>query len=95
MQLLKNCGAIHAAFDKIDPEKKALYSLVSDVKKDVIANDQPPYDASAKHNVKLTIDNILNGSKTLRDKLIAGKLILVGALYDVSNGTIDWNTNNW
>jgi carbonic anhydrase len=91
----KNCGAIHAAFDKLDPENKQLVSLIAQVKKDVIANDQPPYDASAKHNVKLTIDHILNFSTTIREKMLARNLILVGALYDVTNGTIDWNSSNW
>lgn len=91
----KNCGAIGAAFGKVDPENKELFSLVSHVKNDVIAGDKPPYDASAKHNVKKTIDDILNDSKTLRDKLVAGKLIVVGALYDVANGRIDWDTSGW
>ena len=91
----KNCGAIGAAFGKVDPENKELFSLVSHVKKDVIVGDKPPYDASARHNVKKTIDDILNNSKSLRDKLVAGKLIVVGALYDVANGRIDWDTNNW
>jgi carbonic anhydrase len=91
----KNCGAIGAAFGKLDPENKDLNSLVSHVKSDVVANDTPPYDASARHNVKKTIDGILTDSKTLHDKVKEGKLVVVGALYDVSNGTIDWNTANW
>jgi len=91
----KNCGAIHAAFDKVDTANKELVKLIAQVKKDVVPNDKPPYDASAKHNVKKTIDNILNGSQTIREKQAVGKLIVVGALYDVGNGTIDWNTDNW
>lgn len=91
----RNCGAIAAAFGKVDPENKDLASLVDHVKQDVIANDTPPYDASAKHNVKMTIENIINGSKTIHDKLISGDLIIAGALYDVSNGTINWDSHNW
>jgi len=91
----RNCGAISAAFAELDPENKELVSLVGAVKKDVLANDKPPYDASAKHNVKVTIDNILANSKTLRDKHANGEVVIVGALYDVTNGTIDWNTTNW
>jgi carbonic anhydrase len=91
----RNCGAIGAAFGKLDPGNKDLNSLVSHVKSDIVPNDKPPYDASAKHNVKKTIDGILTDSKTLHDKVKEGKLVVVGALYDVSNGTIDWNTTNW
>ncbi|MFL5811327.1 MAG: carbonic anhydrase, partial [Flavisolibacter sp.] len=91
----KNCGAIHAAFDKLNPENRQLVSLIEHVRADIVPNDQPPYDASAKHNVKLTIKNILDGSKTIREKVLKGDVILVGALYDVSNGTIDWNTEGW
>lgn len=91
----KNCGAINAAFGKVDPGIKGLSSLVEQVKKDVIPGDKAPYDQSAKHNVKLTIDHILSSSKTIHDKFEAGDLIIAGALYDVSNGTIDWNSSDW
>jgi carbonic anhydrase len=91
----KNCGAISAAFSKIDPANKELVSLIAHVKMDIVPTDSPPYDASAKHNVKKTMDNILNGSKTIREKMMAGNLILVGALYNVADGSIDWNSNNW
>src|SRR5215218_6226550 len=52
----KNCGAIYAAFDKIDTANKELVTLIAKVKKDIVPNDKPPYDASAQHNVKKTID---------------------------------------
>jgi carbonic anhydrase len=91
----KNCGAIHAAFEKVDTANKELVKLIAHVKMDVIPNDKPPYDASAKHNVKKTIDNILKGSQTIREKQASGKLIVVGALYDVGKGSIDWNTDDW
>jgi len=90
-----NCGAISAAFGKVDPVNKELASLVAHVQKDIISIDKPPYDASAKHHVKKTIENILSGSKTIHEKLLHGELIIVGALYDVGNGTIDWNTDHW
>jgi len=91
----RNCGAIHAAFSKVDPSNKELVSLIAHVKMDIVPQDSPPYDASAKHNVKKTIDNIINGSKTVREKITSGELIIVGALYDVTDGSIDWNSNNW
>lgn len=91
----KNCGAVGAAFGKVDPEIKELSSLVAHVKQDIIPNDKEPYDASAKHNVMKTVAGILKDSKTLGNKVNEGKLIVVGALYDVSNGTIDWDTTGW
>jgi len=91
----RNCGAISAAFSKVDPVNTGLVSLIAHVKMDIIPTDSPPYDASAKHNVKKTIDNILNGSRTIREKMMKGDLILTGALYDVANGSIDWDSSNW
>ena len=91
----RNCGAISAAFSNVDPANTGLVSLIAHVKMDIIPKDSPPYDASAKHNVKKTIDNILNGSRTIREKMMKGDLILTGALYDVANGSIDWDSSNW
>src|SRR5215203_6953216 len=54
----KNCGAISAAFSKVDSANTGLVSLIAHVRMDIIPTDSPPYDASAKHNVKKTIDNI-------------------------------------
>lgn len=91
----KNCGAIHAAFDKIDPTNEELVPLIDHVKQGIIPNDTPPYDRSAKHNVVKTIQDILNNSKTIHSKVQAHEVVIVGALYDVTNGTVDWNTANW
>jgi len=91
----KNCGAIGAAFGKVDPANKDLASLIAHVKLDVVPADKPPYEASSKHNVKKTIENILQQSETIRQKQKEGKLVIVGGLYDVSNGTIDWNDAGW
>jgi carbonic anhydrase len=90
-----NCGAINAAFSTVDPANKELVSLISHVKMDIIPEDTPPYDASAKHNVKKTIENILNGNKIIHDKVVSADLIVVGALYNVADGSIDWNSDNW
>lgn len=91
----RNCGAIHAAFEHVDPSNEDLVPLVEHVKEGIVPNDSAPYDASAKHNVMKTIDNILKNSKAIRSKVEAHQLIIVGALYDVTNGTIDWDTSNW
>jgi carbonic anhydrase len=90
-----NCGAINAAFGHIDPSTKELSSLIERVKKRVLPNDQPPYDASAKHNVKLTIKDILENCLTIKRKFDDNELLLVGALYDVSNGKVSWKDSAW
>jgi carbonic anhydrase len=91
----RNCGAIHAAFEHIDPANEDLVPLVDHIKEDIIPNDPSPYDASAKHHVMKTIEKILNKSKAIRSRVEAHEVMIVGGLYDVTNGTIDWNTANW
>jgi carbonic anhydrase len=91
----KNCGAINAVFGHVDPSNEELIPLIAHIKEGSIPNDPPPYDASAKHNVVRTIDHILKNSKSIRSKVEAHELIIAGALYDVTNGTIDWDTRNW
>ena len=91
----KNCGAIHAAFDKIDSTNEELVPLIDHVKEGIIPNDSPPYDKSAKHNVIKTIQDILDNSKTIRSKVQAQEVVIIGALYDVTNGVVDWDSANW
>src|SRR4030095_2687410 len=91
----KNCGAIHAAFDHVDSANEELVPLIAHVKEGVIPNDSEPYDRSAKHNVAKTIEDILNKSKIIHSKVEAHEIVIVGALYDVSNGTVDWDSANW
>jgi carbonic anhydrase len=90
-----NCGAITAAFGKVDSSYKNLVALIAHVKEDVIPNDTAPYDASAKHNVVKTIENILKNSNSIRAKVESNDVKIVGALYDVATGTVDWETSNW
>lgn len=90
-----NCGAITAAFGKLDSSSENLVRLIADVKKDVVPNDSPPYDTSAKHNVAVSIQNILKNSKSIRAKVEAGEVKIVGALYNVATGAVDWNSANW
>jgi carbonic anhydrase len=90
-----NCGVITAAFGKPDSSSENLVRLIAEVKENVVVNDKLPYDASARHNVARTIENILQNSKSIREKVNAGEVKIVGALYDVSTGKVDWNNVNW
>jgi len=90
-----NCGAIAAAFGNVDSSAKELYELIAHVKRAVVPNDQPPYDATAKNNVALTMADILQHSGTVKKKYEDNELMLVGALYDVSNGKVIWKEPGW
>ncbi len=90
-----NCGAVHAAFGTVDPSDEDLVPLIDHVKHDIVPNDTPPYDASAKHNVKITIGEILKNSKLIRSKVDSHELTVVGALYNVADGTVDWDSSKW
>jgi carbonic anhydrase len=85
-----NCGAIAAAFGNVDSSAKELTKLIAHVKRSIVPNDQPPYDATAKNNVKLTMEDILQYSSTVKAKYDNQELLLVGALYDVSTGKVSW-----
>jgi len=91
----RNCGAIHAAFGQVDSANEDLVPLIADVKEGVIPDDSEPYDRSAKHNVAKTIADILNKSKIIHSKVQAHEVVIVGALYDVTNGTVDWDSAKW
>jgi carbonic anhydrase len=90
-----NCGAIAAAFGNVDSSAKELYELVTHVKRAVVPHDKPPYDATAKNNVKLTIEDILQHSGTVKRKYDDHELLLVGAMYDVNNGKVTWKGPGW
>lgn len=85
-----NCGAIAAAFGHVDSSAKELYELIAHVKRAVVPNDKPPYDATAKNNVELTMADILQHSGMIKRKFDDNELLLTGAVYDVSNGKVTW-----
>ncbi|OQP56062.1 hypothetical protein A4H97_21000 [Niastella yeongjuensis] len=90
-----NCGAIAAAFGNVDTSARELYELVTHVKRAIVPHDKPPYAATAKNNVKLTMDDILQHSSTVKRKYDDHDLLLVGAMYDVSNGKVNWKDDGW
>ncbi len=49
-------------------------------------------DAVAKRNVTNVVDKILNDSQTLRRLVYEGKIAVMGAMYDVSTGDIEYLT---
>jgi carbonic anhydrase/SulP family sulfate permease len=49
-------------------------------------------DAVAKRNVERTVKAILNRSELIRNAVESGQVLLVGALYDVQSGNIEFFT---
>jgi carbonic anhydrase len=90
-----NCGAITAAFGNVDSSAKELYELIVHIRRAIVPNDKPPYDATAKNNVKLTMEDILEHSPTVKRKFDDNELLIAGALYDVSNGKVTWKEPAW
>lgn len=47
-------------------------------------------DAAIRANVQQSILDVLTRSSVVRERVAAGKLLVVGGVYDVASGTIDW-----
>ncbi len=85
-----NCGAVAAAFGNVDSSAKELYELIEHVKRAVVPHDKPPYNATVRNNVKLTMDDILQHSGAVKRKYDNNELHLAGAVYNVSTGKVNW-----
>lgn len=89
------CGAVNAACN--DVELGNITSLLSKVKPavDFIRKDQEEMSDSAiedvaVQNVKVSIDRIRQESQILAELESAGQIDIVGAVYDVSSGKVDF-----
>lgn len=91
------CGAIKGAIDKV--ELGNLTGLLDTIKPAVAAtqyNDErtsknPKFvDLVARTNVLLTMDAIREGSPILADLEKKGTIKIAGAMYDLSNGVVDF-----
>jgi len=91
-----NCGAVKGAID--DVELGHLTGLLSKIRpavNEVEAQDGKQgsknlafVDKVAAANVKRVVAEIRTRSKTLRDLIDAGKLKIVGGMYDISTGQV-------
>ncbi|MFC5047630.1 carbonic anhydrase family protein [Aquimarina hainanensis] len=95
-----SCGAIKGACD--DAKLGNLTSLIGKLKP-AVAGVTKPEDASlrtsknidfvnevAVKNVQLTIDAIRKDSEVLREMEEQGEIIIVGGMYDIQNGKVDF-----
>ena len=93
-----NCGAVKGACDNIklgnltnvlesiEPAVKA----VKDVKGERNSKNPAFVEAVAKENVMITMREIKEKSPILRALIDSGKVGLVGAMYDIETGKVEW-----
>lgn len=88
------CGAVKGACDNVDLGNAT--SLVTNIRPSVEAvagqsctsSDSSMVDKVASHNVESTIDEIRKQSQIMADLESQGKIKIVGAMYDISNGKV-------
>jgi carbonic anhydrase len=89
------CGAVAGAIDKA--ELGHLTGLLAKIRPAVDATDYQGersaknyafVDAVARKNIELTMTEIKNNSAVLNDMIIAGKLKIIGAMYDIESGVL-------
>jgi carbonic anhydrase len=98
------CGGIAAALDKLPPGAEPppdaagsmhLASLVFAIKTAMgpvgaTAATPDPWTAAAEQNVRRTVDSLLNWSEPIRRRVETGQLRVVGAMYHVETGAVDF-----
>ncbi|AWX44332.1 Carbonate dehydratase [Flagellimonas maritima] len=95
-----SCGAVKGACD--DAKMGNLTVLLSKIKPAVDAISEPSDESQrnsknidfvnnvAEKNVKLTIDNIRRQSPVLNEMEENGEIIIVGGMYDISTGEVNY-----
>jgi len=91
------CGAIkgacnHVKMGNLTGLLKKIRVVVKEFSKDKRVNQQSSdfIDLISKENVKNVLKNIPKKSKIIRDLVKNKKIIIVGAMYDVSSGKVDF-----
>lgn len=94
----ESCGAISAAIDNV--QLGNITALLENVKPAVAALSDYPGDKTsanpefvhlvAEKNVELTVQNILKKSPIVAEMVTAGEVNIVGALYDLHTGTVEF-----
>jgi carbonic anhydrase len=91
------CGAIkgacnHLKMGNLTGLLKKIRVVVKEFSKDKQVNQQSSdfIDLISKENVKNVLKNIPKKSKIIRDLVKNKKIIIVGAMYDISSGKVDF-----
>ena len=95
-----SCGAIKGACD--DAKLGNLTALIGKIKPAVAAVPNDGKDRSSKNdafvqmvaerNVRMTVQNIRDKSPVLKEMEDKGEIMIVGAMYDVKTGKVEWYT---
>jgi carbonic anhydrase len=93
----KGCGAVAAAAKGVELHG-ALPHLVSHIKPAIEATKEEHHDLSGDEflaaavaaNVRQTIEELLRTSETIQQKVEKHELSLIGAIYDIETGKVEW-----
>ena len=89
------CGAVKGACDRVEMgnlthtlgnRAPALYSVEPEGERS--SQNKDFVHAVTEENVRLTVQNILDRSPTIRGQVESGEVMVIGALHDVSTGTV-------
>lgn len=92
-----HCGAVKAAVEGADGGPN-IRSLLENIVPAVQATrakhpqltGEALYAAVVRENVWESIEDMLKGSSIMREKVLRGEVRIVGAVYDVETGRVDW-----
>jgi len=99
-----NCGAIKGAIDKVelgnltqllDKIQPAVEAACSNGHENCTSADKDYVNAVSEQNVRNVKQSILDQSPIIRDLVKEGKVLLVGAMYDVETGTVSVLESNF
>jgi carbonic anhydrase len=89
------CGAVTATVRAIEtgrgPESKNLRSITDRIAPHVEELVRPGVDCvheAIRANVRASADHLRHGSQILEELVMAGRVVVVGAEYDLSNGAV-------
>ncbi len=97
------CGALKGALDATEIEKLGMDNLnhllyhfnpsipqVLEVNEEKSSNNENLLNRLNVRNIEQTLEDIRNKSSTLRNLEKEGKILIVGANYDVETGAVTW-----
>jgi len=95
------CGAVHHAIDATDADAMgmaSLQNLLDEIKPSVVAENGEEVSSKNKpfvnkviaRNVTKTVDDIRTQSPTMTSMEAEGKLKIVGAVYDMETGKVNF-----
>lgn len=88
-----HCGAIKGACANVQLDH--LTGLLAKIQPAIAAVGQSSVEKVAEKNVQLTVAQIRNQSPVLEDLIQAGDIGIIGGMYDVETGRVDFFNPSW